>query len=176
MAERITAPGKQPKARVTAKVKLAIDAMVFEALPRREAAAKASLLEHSLYKALRKPPTLAYLRAQMEVLRTSAGAEAVARIVQLMHGADSEHVQLEAAKWTAGIEGVSPVAKSESVLIHRNLMPGLVIVTGGFQPHDCTAIEQGRVIEHRHPINRIGEPAPHPEAEHHPMRSKARAE
>jgi len=127
MAKQITGTGKAPQQRVSAKVKAAIDAMVFEALPRRLAAEKAEMLEHSLYKAMRKPPTLRYLREQMQVLRTSAGAEGVARVAHLMHHAGSEHVQLGAAQWMAGIEGVSPVSRSESLHVHQGTVPGLVI-------------------------------------------------
>jgi hypothetical protein len=63
----------------------------------------------------------------MEVLRTSAGAAAVARVAHLMENAASEHVQLGAAQWMAGIEGVSPIARQEIAHKHSGTAPGLVI-------------------------------------------------
>ena len=157
MAKRVTSSGKT---RVSAKVKAAIDAMVFEALPRRKAAEKAGMLEHSLYKAMRKPPTLAYLREQMQVLRTSAGAEGVARVAHLMHHAGSEHVQLGAAQWMAGIEGVSPVSRSESLHLHQGLAPGLTINLIQAPP----AMLDVTPVEHRPPppAHALPIPVPHP--------------
>lgn len=66
-----TTANPAPPAKIGARVKAAINCMVWEALPRKEAAEKAGLREHSLYKALRRPPVLAYLRSEMEVLRLS---------------------------------------------------------------------------------------------------------
>jgi hypothetical protein len=58
--------------RITEKVRIAIDAMVWQGLPRREAAQVAGISEHGLYKAFAKPPVKAAYLAALEVLRTSA--------------------------------------------------------------------------------------------------------
>lgn len=157
---------KRPReARISKRVRVAIDAMVFEGLKRADAAEKAGITDNALYIALRKPDVLAYLNTQQGVLRTSARARSIARIDNLADTSDSDHVKLDANKYLLGIEGVSVVQKSESVSIHKHLLPGLTIITGGWAPHgdDPRVIEgQAREVGSTHKINRIGQSVPHP--------------
>jgi hypothetical protein len=164
MVERVIAFGKPSKQRVTAKVKAAIDAIIFEALPVAQASEKAGISGHGLYKAMRKPPVMAYYRAQLDLLRTSAGPAGVAKVVQMMHGAGSEHVQLAAAQWAAGLEGYAPVVRSENLHLHAHTTPGITIVREAYQPHDVAALPAGHLIEQRArpAVNRIGVSVPHP--------------
>lgn len=162
--ERAKAPRQ---VRISGRVKRAIDEMVLHGLKRQDAAEKAGITDNALYIALRKPDVLAYLNSQQQVLRTSAAARSIARIDTLADDAESEHVKLQSNVFLLGIEGISPVTKTESVNIHKHLMPGLTINMGGWSPH----AEDARVIEglaHEvrkpHAINRIGEPSPHPDA------------
>lgn len=48
--------------------------MVWQGLPRKQAAEAAGISEHGLYKALRKPPVKALYLSEMDVLRTSERA------------------------------------------------------------------------------------------------------
>lgn len=141
--------------------------MVFDALPRDKAAQIAGLSDHGLYKALRNPPALAYMRAQMQVLRTSAASRTIAKAEKLMDGAQSEHVQADMTKWLAGLEGISPVQRTENMHVHQHVIPGLTVMRGGWAEHDGDV----RMIDSQvhgsgspHQINVIGEPVPHPEA------------
>jgi hypothetical protein len=127
MADRVTTTPKPSRQRVSGKVMAAIEAIVFEALPVNAASEKAGLSRHGLYKAMRKPPVMAYYRGQLEVLRESAGPAGVAKVVSLMHAAGSEHVQLAAAQWAAGIQGIAPVQRSEIQHDHRGMAPGMVL-------------------------------------------------
>jgi hypothetical protein len=147
-------------------VKAAIDLIIFEALPMDEAAEKAGITPHGLYKAFKKQPVMGYYKAQLEVLRTSAGPAGVAKIAQLMHQAGSEHVQLAAAQWTAGIFGIVPAVRSENLHLHAHshLVPGITIVRMPPQLLDIEALPMGQVIDVpvKRSINRIGTPALHP--------------
>lgn len=139
--------------------------MVFEGLSRPKAAEKAGIADHTLYLAMRKPSVLAYMNSQQGVLRTSAAARSIARIDILADDSTSDHVKLNANQFLLGIEGVSVTQRSESVNVHKHLMPGLTIMLGAphAPAHDAHLID-GQAHEVREPvhINRIGEPVPHP--------------
>lgn len=68
------AVGRSGRLKVTGKLKVAIEAMVFKALPRAQAAEHAGLSEQAVYVALRKPHVLAFYDELLEVLRTSERA------------------------------------------------------------------------------------------------------
>lgn len=77
-------PAKQERTlKVTGKVKAAIEAMVWDGLPREKAAEHAGISEHGLYKALRKAPVKAFYLAELEVLRTSERARNVKRLAEI---------------------------------------------------------------------------------------------
>jgi hypothetical protein len=148
------------KTRLSGRVKAAIELMVWKGQKRDQAADSAGLHRDSLRKALKRPDVLAHMRAQMDLLRTSAAAGTISRAEHLMHNADSEHVQLDATKWLAGLEGLSPVAKSENVHLHRGMTPGLTIIYGDWKPH---VIEGEAAPAASQPkVNMIGTPARHP--------------
>lgn len=113
--------------RISAKVKRAIEEMVDNSRKRSEAAEVVGLTDDALYRALTKPEVLAYRAQRLRVLRESAAARTIAKAEQLMDGAESEHVQADMTKWLAGIEGISPVNRSESLHIHAGDVPGIVL-------------------------------------------------
>jgi hypothetical protein len=101
----------------------------------------------------------------MGVLRTSEASRTIARAAKLADGAESEHVKLQANTWLAGIEGISPIQKSESLNVHKHLIPGLTIITGGWAPHEAEphVIDgQAREVGNTHKINMLGRSVPHP--------------
>lgn len=162
-----------PTERINAKTREAVRLMVEEAISRPEAAQIAGLTDQGLANALRKPTVIAYRTRLFEALRTSEAARTVGRAAKLADKAESEHVRLQANTWLAGIEGISPVVKSESTSTHRHLHAGLVIVRGAEPVIDEPArvIDgQAREVQTRKSINRIGKPVPHPSmrnADHH---------
>lgn len=123
--------------RVTGKVRAAIEAMVWDCLPRAEAAKKAGISEHGLYKALRKPPVKAAYLAELDVLRTSERARDIHTLNEVRDQTSNQMARVQAvkAKWQIEDEG----AQSGN----RAALPGLqiVIVQGGSQP-------QHVVLEH----------------------------
>src|SRR6266436_9000636 len=72
--------GRSKRLRVTGKLRTAIEAMIWEGLPRKEAAEKAGLADSSLRFALRKTHVLAHHNAELAALRTSLRARNVHRL------------------------------------------------------------------------------------------------
>ena len=63
--------------RMTARVRAAIELMVWQGLKRDEAAQAAGLKDNSLYAALRKPDVRMFYTAECEVLRLSGRARRI---------------------------------------------------------------------------------------------------
>ena len=97
--------------RISAKVRVAINAIVWDAADRTEAALTAGLKEDSLYRAMRLPHVLSALRQEFENRRTAEPFRAYARQVKLGESATSEDVLEQANRWIAGVSGLAPVAK-----------------------------------------------------------------
>lgn len=105
--------------RVTAKERTAIAAMVWDGLPRRAAAEKAGILEHSLYKALRKPSVKAHYLAELEVLRSSERARNIHRLTEIRDAADN----MPAVQAIKLLEQMP----DENASAAKGLMPGFVV-------------------------------------------------
>jgi hypothetical protein len=76
--QAIEAKDRSQRMRVTGKLKVAIEAMIWEGVPRADAAAKAGMADSSLRFALRKPHVLAHHNAELASLRTSLPATSTA--------------------------------------------------------------------------------------------------
>lgn len=115
---------KQPRAlKVTGKVKVAIDAMVFQGLKRDDAAQAAGLKDNSLYVALARPDVKAYYLQQLDVLRTSARARNFHRLEQIR---DQDSNQMAAINAIKVLEQVSDETQARSTAS----VPGVTIVIG----------------------------------------------
>ena len=124
--------------RVTGKVRTAIDAMVWEGLPRSEAAVKAGISEHGLYKAMRKPPVKAYYLSECEMLRTSGRARRIHRLNDMVEQNDNKAAVINAA---LALESMGN--DQASVSAQQKQSPGVVI-----QIINAPAQPTVRTIEH----------------------------
>lgn len=106
--------------RVTGKLKAAIDAMVWDGLPRKQAAAKAGMTEHGLYKALRKPPVKAVYLSELEVLRTSERARNIHALVDV-RDSTNQMARVQAVK------ALEQLSDEQQANAQRVQTPGLVI-------------------------------------------------
>lgn len=120
--QQLAAQGRSAPGKVTGKLRKALDAMVWEGLPRKEAAAKAGLTEHGLYKALRKPPVRAAYLAECEVLRTSGRARRIHRLEEMVEQNDNKAAVVNASIALDRDMGVDESAGA------RMQAPGFVIV------------------------------------------------
>lgn len=91
-------PSRETIERVSAPVRAAIDAMVWQGLPRDAAAKVAGINEHSLYKALRRPPVKALYMAELDVLRTSGRARRFHRLEEIGEQNDNLNAAVNAIK------------------------------------------------------------------------------
>ena len=83
---------------VTGRLKVAIDLMVWEALPYSEAAKAAGLTTRALRKALDRPHVCAYLAGGKAQLRASEGPRTLHRLVQLAHQDRNANAAVAACK------------------------------------------------------------------------------
>jgi hypothetical protein len=112
----------EPKpVKITGKVRDAINAMVWDALPRKQAAEKAGISEHGLYKALRKPPVRAFYLSELEVLRTSERARNIHTLAEVRDQTTNQMARVQAVKALEQLEDVQQSAGA------RHQSPGFVI-------------------------------------------------
>lgn len=86
------------KQRVTARVRAAIEAMVWQGLKRDEAAEHAGFTDHALYCAMRKPHVKALYLAECEQLRISGRARRIHRLNELSEQNDNLNAAVSAIK------------------------------------------------------------------------------
>lgn len=84
----------------------------------------------------------------MEVLRGSEASRTIARVAALADGAQSEHVRMSANEWLGGLDGVSPVARSEVHHRHEGGIPGLTLILSATPRIDDALIIEGKAREH----------------------------
>lgn len=128
--QSIGAVGRSRPFQVTGKLKVAIEAMVWLALPRAQAAEHAGLTEHGLYKALRKPPVRAAYLAELEVLRTSERARNIHTLAEVRDQTDNQMARVQAVKALEQMDE-QDVSRGRSTATNH---PGLVIVINSGQP------------------------------------------
>lgn len=128
--------------RISGRNKVAIDAMVYQGLNRKKAAALAGLKDHALYVALSKPHVKAYYMRQLDVLRTSERARNIHTLVDVRDQKTNQMARVQAVK---ALEQIDEVDNSRSI---ANSLPGLqiVIVQGGAVSQVSTA--GAMTIEH----------------------------
>lgn len=126
--------------RITAKVRTAVEAMVWQGLHRREAAETAGLAEHSLYQALRKPLVRRFYLAELEVLRTSERARNIHALTGVRDQTENKMATVAAVK---ALEQLDDSPTSTGI---RSSAPGVTIVINGNAPvqavvHDAVTID-----------------------------------
>jgi hypothetical protein len=83
------ARNKTPKPRITVRVKRAVDAIVEQGMPYDQAARLVGLSTYALRLALGKPHVLAYLRAQLQVLRGAREPRNFHRLCEIADAQDN---------------------------------------------------------------------------------------
>jgi hypothetical protein len=133
-----TSSPKQPETlKVTGKVRVAVEAMVWQGLPRSEAAKTAGMTEHGLYKALVKPPVKAFYMAQLDVLRTSERARNIHALVGVRDSATNQMATVAAVNALEKLDNQAPagsVGHSPGVVIQILGGASLMAHERGFDP------------------------------------------
>lgn len=131
-----SAPGK-----VTGKLKVALQVMVWEGLKRADAATKAGMTDHGLREALRRPHVKRFYLDELDVLRTSERARNFLAMREVRDQDSNQMAKLNAAQAMdrEADQSDSPAAQRQS--------PGLTIVIEG-----AVKVQSGaqavRTIEH----------------------------
>jgi hypothetical protein len=125
-------PGRSARNKVTGKLKVALDLMVWSGEKRADAAAKAGLADASLRGALRKPHVLQHYNAEPAALRTSLRAKNIHRLDTIADNSKNDMAKVAAIKT---MEVIADQA-DEKQRPGNALLPGLqiVIVNGTSAP------------------------------------------
>lgn len=115
-------PPRRPEAALTKRIRIAIEAQIFEGLGRKEAAEKAGIAEITLYQALRKPVVLAYWNEQLKVLRESTRARNIQRLEEIRDQNANLNAAVQAVKVLEPETGRGP-----SISIGLNVTAGYVM-------------------------------------------------
>lgn len=117
-----TADDPNKRLKIGAKLRVAIDAIVFDGKPMDEAAKTANCTVRSIRRAFEKAHVLAYLKRRREVLRSSACGSNIHRLTQIRDAADN----MPAVNAIKMLEQIGE-AESMGSIAHR-VAPGLTIV------------------------------------------------
>lgn len=80
---------RQRSPALSSRVKRAVELMIWDGLYVVDAAKQVGLTGYAMRLALAKPPVLAYLKAQQQVLRSSEGPRSIHRLAQIRDAADN---------------------------------------------------------------------------------------
>lgn len=119
--QKIAARDRSAPRRVTGKLRIAVEAMVWEGLQRKAAAERAEMTDHGLRSAMRKPHVLGYYRAELAALREGERARNVHRLVELRDQDENRN---------AAVKAVQVLEMTDPALMQRQLQqtsPGIVI-------------------------------------------------
>lgn len=120
-----TADTKSLPLKVTAKLRTAIDAMVWEGKQRDDAARSAGLTPNALYAALRKPHVKAYYLSECEILRTSGRARRIHRLEEIAEATSNLNASVQAIRTLDAPDSANnPMGSGRLAAV---TMPGLVI-------------------------------------------------
>lgn len=124
--------------RISGRNKVAIDAMVYEGLNRKSAAAKAGLKDHALYVALSKPHVKAYYMRQLDVLRTSERARNIHTLTDVRDQTTNQMARVQAVK------ALEQIDDHELAGGRVQALPGLqIVIVQGTQPSATRITAQG---------------------------------
>lgn len=135
-----TADQPTKRLKIGGKLRVAIDAMVFDGLDFADAAAQAKCSTRAIRKAFERSHVLAYLKTRREVLRASARGQNIRRLMQIRDAADN----MPAVNAIKALEGMDD---QHSIEGSARRSPGLVIVIQGAPAHSASAGNPVQVIE-----------------------------
>lgn len=131
-------PNKRLK--IGTKLRVAIDAIVFEGQDFADAAQTAKCTVRSIRRAFEKAHVLAYLKKRREVLRAAARGQNIRRLVEIRDAADNMPA-------VNAIKALEMMDDGGSIEGSARRSPGLVIIVQGSAAHVPSARDLPQVIE-----------------------------
>ena len=101
--QAIAARDRSRPGKVSGRLKRVLDAMVWEAASRKDAAQTAGMSDHSVRQALKRPHVMAYYNSECEVLRLSGRAKRLHRLDELASQDANKNAAVAAIKVAEGI-------------------------------------------------------------------------
>lgn len=123
--------GGQIGPRISKKTAQAVRFMVATGCTADKAAQEIGMNREAFRKALAKPHVKAYQALLFQEVRDNGAARAYLKVNNLMDVAASERVQFDAARWVAGVDGISPIQKIRGVHNHRHDFGGFAFDPNG---------------------------------------------
>ena len=135
MIDKVPAiPKKKTRVRISDEMRQCIELMATEGLPVHVAAERANITRDTAIRNMRKPHVLRLLNQRLKDVRDNASQAAYMRINHLSVASTNERVKLDASKWVAGVDGISPVQKVQGNHFHSHSF-------GGFSYPDLEPID-----------------------------------
>ncbi len=119
--QKVAAKNRSEPRRITGKLRIAVEAMVWEGLKRKDAASKSAMTDHGLRSALRKPHVLAFYRRELAALREGERARNVHRLVELREQDENRN---------AAVKAIQVLEMTDPEIMRRageSTSPGIVI-------------------------------------------------
>lgn len=92
------AQNRSERGKITGRLRVALDAMIWQGMTRRQAADHAKMSEHSLYSALVKTHVRQWYLRQLDVLRTSERARNIHTLVEVRDDPANKMARVQAVK------------------------------------------------------------------------------
>tara|TARA_R110002072_G_scaffold43676_3_gene122516 strand:+ start:2512 stop:2946 length:435 start_codon:yes stop_codon:yes gene_type:complete len=125
MTDKVPAiPKKKTRVRISDEMRQCVELMAAEGLPVRMAAERAGLVADTAVRNMRKPHVLKLFNQRVKEVRDNASQAAYMRINHLSLASTNERVKLDASKWVAGVDGISPVQKVQGNHFHSHEFGG----------------------------------------------------
>ena len=158
--KRTHARRKPRKTRINAKVRKLLQHLVLDGWTLEKSAEAVGWTLDWAHRLLKRPDVLALRKELLAGVLSASASRAARKVDDLMDEAASSAVQLDAAQFMLGCEGIGPIDRSEHLHHHSgSVVPGLTVVFAEWRPHDVEGVE---VSAHAPVITRIGSPTPHP--------------
>tara|TARA_R110002094_G_scaffold85688_17_gene89719 strand:- start:393 stop:809 length:417 start_codon:yes stop_codon:yes gene_type:complete len=133
MTDELPAP-KKTRIRISDEMRQCVELMATEGLPVRQAAERAGIAPDTAVRNMKKTHVLRLFNERIKDVRDNAAQAAYMRINHLSVASTNERVKLDASKWVAGVDGISPVQKVQGQHHHSH-------VFGGFEYPDLEATD-----------------------------------
>jgi hypothetical protein len=121
--QKLAIEGRSRAGKVTGKLKIALDFMVWEKLTRSEAGKRAGLAEHSMRDAFRRPHVIAYYRAGCDALRENVTAKHIHNLDTIADNSKNDMARVASIKALAQMADEADTGRRGAVQT-----PGMQIV------------------------------------------------
>jgi hypothetical protein len=140
--QALAARNRSSPGRVSGKLLVALNSMIWQACTRKEAAERAKMTDHGLWAALRRPHVRQWLSRELQVLRLSERPRNHFALVDVRDHGENAMARVAAVK---ALEAIDSVEAARGGADSVPLQPGLTIRIVSSSPEP---VKPGGVIQH----------------------------